>query len=73
MKTLVLAYHNIGCAGIRALLAQGFDIQAVFTHIDDPKENIWFESVAELAAAFQQGTACHSQKAPGETPLGARH
>ena len=51
MKTIVLAYHNIGCAGIKALLNQGFNIQAVFTHIDDPNENIWFESVAELAAA----------------------
>ena len=51
MKAVVLAYHNIGCTGIRALLAQGFDIQAVFTHEDDPKENTWFESVAELAAA----------------------
>jgi len=51
MKAVVLAYHNIGCVGIRALLAQGFDIQAVFTHEDDPNENTWFESVAELAAA----------------------
>jgi UDP-4-amino-4-deoxy-L-arabinose formyltransferase/UDP-glucuronic acid dehydrogenase (UDP-4-keto-hexauronic acid decarboxylating) len=32
-------------------LAQGFDIQAVFTHQDDPNENTWFESVAEVAAA----------------------
>jgi UDP-4-amino-4-deoxy-L-arabinose formyltransferase / UDP-glucuronic acid dehydrogenase (UDP-4-keto-hexauronic acid decarboxylating) len=51
MKAVVLSYHNIGCIGIRALLAHGFEIQAVFTHKDDPKENIWFESVAELAAA----------------------
>ena len=51
MKAVVLAYHNIGCVGIRALLAQGFDIRAVFTHKDDPNENIWFESVAELSAA----------------------
>ena len=51
MKSVVLAYHDIGCVGIRALLAQGFDIQAVFTHRDDPNENTWFESVAELAAA----------------------
>ena len=50
MKAIVLAYHNIGCAGIRALLANGYEIQAVFTHPDDPKENQWFESVAELAA-----------------------
>jgi len=51
MKAIVLAYHNIGCVGIRALLAHGFEIQAVFTHEDDSGENVWFESVAELAAA----------------------
>ena len=50
MKTIVLAYHNIGCTGIRALLKNGFDIAAVFTHKDNPRENIWFDSVAELAA-----------------------
>ena len=51
MKAIVLAYHNIGCAGIEALLRNGFEIQAVFTHKDDPGENIWFDSVAELAAS----------------------
>ena len=49
MKTVVLAYHNMGCAGIRALLRNGFEIQAIFTHTDDPAETIWFESVADLA------------------------
>lgn len=51
MKTIVLAYHNIGCVGIQALLDHGYEIQAVFTHSDDPKETVWFRSVAELAAA----------------------
>ncbi len=51
MKAVVLAYHTIGCVGIEALLRHGFEIMAVFTHRDDPKENIWFRSVAELAAA----------------------
>jgi len=51
MKTIVLAYHNIGCAGIEALLRNGFDIAAVFTYRDDPGENIWFSSVAEFAAS----------------------
>lgn len=51
MKAVVLAYHNTGCVGIKALLNHGFDIQAVFTHKEDPNENIWFDSVAELAAA----------------------
>lgn len=51
MKTVVLAYHNIGCVGINALIRNGFEITAVFTHADDPGENLWFQSVAELAAA----------------------
>src|SRR5882762_4039238 len=50
MKAIVLGYHNIGCRGIEALLKHGFEILAVFTHPDDPRENTWFESVAELAA-----------------------
>lgn len=51
MKVVVLAYHNIGRAGIEALLENGFEIQAVFTHKDNPSENIWFGSVAELASS----------------------
>lgn len=51
MKSVVLAYHNIGCAGIEALLRNGFQIAAVFTHKDDTRENVWFGSVAELAAS----------------------
>ncbi|MBN1766082.1 MAG: bifunctional UDP-4-amino-4-deoxy-L-arabinose formyltransferase/UDP-glucuronic acid oxidase ArnA [Sedimentisphaerales bacterium] len=51
MKTIVLAYHEIGCVGIEALLRNGFEIEAVFTHKDDPHENVWFRSVAELAAS----------------------
>jgi len=49
MKTIVLAYHDIGCTGIKQLVNHGFDIQAVFTHKDDPGENLWFSSVAETA------------------------
>jgi UDP-4-amino-4-deoxy-L-arabinose formyltransferase/UDP-glucuronic acid dehydrogenase (UDP-4-keto-hexauronic acid decarboxylating) len=51
MKAVVLAYHNIGCVGINALLKHDFEITAVFTHMDDPKETIWFDSVSELAAS----------------------
>ena len=51
MKAIVLAYHNFGCTGIEALLRNGFEIAAVFTHRDDPGENTWFGSVAELAAS----------------------
>jgi UDP-4-amino-4-deoxy-L-arabinose formyltransferase / UDP-glucuronic acid dehydrogenase (UDP-4-keto-hexauronic acid decarboxylating) len=51
MKTVVLAYHTIGCRGIEALLRNGFEILSVFTHKDAPGETIWFESVAQLAAS----------------------
>ncbi len=50
MRTIVLAYHDMGCVGIESLLANGFDIAAVITHADAQNENIWFRSVAELAA-----------------------
>ena len=50
MKAIVFAFHDIGCIGIRELLACGFEIQAVFTHVNDPQENIFFESVAQLCA-----------------------
>jgi len=52
MRCVVLAYHNIGCRGIKALIKNGFDISAVFTHRDNPGENIWFDSVAETAASL---------------------
>ncbi|MFA5342664.1 MAG: bifunctional UDP-4-amino-4-deoxy-L-arabinose formyltransferase/UDP-glucuronic acid oxidase ArnA [Kiritimatiellia bacterium] len=51
MKAIVLAYHDIGCAGLDALLRNGFEVAAVFTHKDNPNEAVWFHSVAELAAA----------------------
>ncbi|MBW8036090.1 MAG: bifunctional UDP-4-amino-4-deoxy-L-arabinose formyltransferase/UDP-glucuronic acid oxidase ArnA, partial [Planctomycetes bacterium] len=51
MKSIVFAYNNIGCIGIEALLKNGIEIAAIFTHQDDPNENIWFDSVAQLAAS----------------------
>jgi UDP-4-amino-4-deoxy-L-arabinose formyltransferase / UDP-glucuronic acid dehydrogenase (UDP-4-keto-hexauronic acid decarboxylating) len=51
MRTIVFAYHDMGCSGIEALLRHGFHLVAVFTHRDDPNENLWFGSVAELASS----------------------
>lgn len=51
MKCIVLGYHNIGCAGIEALIKNGYEIAAVFTHKDNPNENIWFDSVANTASS----------------------
>lgn len=46
---VVFAYHNVGVRCLSVLLAQGVDVKLVVTHRDNPDENIWFESVAELA------------------------
>lgn len=50
MKAVVFAYHDIGCAGINALVAAGYDITAIYTHPDAPAENHFFGSVARTAA-----------------------
>lgn len=52
MNTVVFAYHDIGCVGIRALVAAGYTIKAIFTHPDSPAENHFFGSVARTAAEF---------------------
>ncbi len=52
MKAVVFAYHDIGCTGLRALIDAGYEIQAVFTHADDPNEKRFFASVARLAADY---------------------
>ncbi|NRH24600.1 bifunctional UDP-4-amino-4-deoxy-L-arabinose formyltransferase/UDP-glucuronic acid oxidase ArnA [Pantoea stewartii] len=50
MKTIVFAYHDMGCAGINALLKAGFTISAIYTHADTASENHFFGSVARIAA-----------------------
>ena len=49
-KAVVFAYHNVGVRCLNVLLAHGVDVVLVVTHRDNPKESIWFESVADLAA-----------------------
>lgn len=48
-KVAVFAYHEIGYECLKVLLDSNEEIVAVVTHEDDPKEEIWFRSVAELA------------------------
>lgn len=49
-RAVVFAYHNVGVRCLSVLLAHGVEVQLVVTHRDNPKETIWFDSVAELAA-----------------------
>lgn len=48
-SAVVFAYHNVGYRCLNVLLARGVDVKLVVTHRDNPKENIWFESVQQLA------------------------
>jgi UDP-4-amino-4-deoxy-L-arabinose formyltransferase / UDP-glucuronic acid dehydrogenase (UDP-4-keto-hexauronic acid decarboxylating) len=50
MKTILLAYHEIGAAALDALVASPLDVVAVLTHRDDPQEGGWYRSVAAEAA-----------------------
>ena len=49
-SAVVFAYHNVGVRCLSVLLAHGVDVLLVVSHRDNPKETIWFDSVAELAA-----------------------
>jgi methionyl-tRNA formyltransferase len=46
---VVFAYHDVGVRCLRTLLARGVEVPLVFTHLDSPDENIWFDSVARHA------------------------
>ena len=46
---VVFAYHDVGYVCLEELIRRGARIVALVTHEDDPKENRWFRSVAELA------------------------
>jgi len=47
MKVAVFAYHNMGIAGLNALVRAGYRIAWIVSHEDDPAENCWFSSVRE--------------------------
>jgi methionyl-tRNA formyltransferase len=49
-RCVLFAYHEMGHACMEAILKMGAPIAALFTHRDDPHEEIWWSSCAELAA-----------------------
>ena len=62
MRAVVFAYHSVGVRCLKVLLAGGVDVALVVTHEDNPQENLWFESVAEL---------CRMEGIPFITPADA--
>ncbi|MFT3721771.1 formyltransferase [Pseudorhodoferax sp.] len=55
-RAVVFAYHDVGVRCLQVLLDGGVDVALVVTHADDPRENVWFASVAALAA--DHGVRC---------------
>ena len=51
-RAIVFAYHNVGVRCLAVLLAHGVEVVQVITHRDNPDEEIWFDSVAELTARY---------------------
>jgi methionyl-tRNA formyltransferase len=51
-SAVVFAYHDVGVRCLSVLLAHGVDVRLVLTHQDNPQEQIWFPSVAALAARY---------------------
>jgi methionyl-tRNA formyltransferase len=49
VNAVVFAYHNVGVRCLSVLLDRGINVPLVVTHEDNPGENIWFDSVADLA------------------------
>ncbi len=49
MKAVVFAYQDIGFVCLRELLLSGVHVSSLFTHDDDPAEEIWFRRPATLA------------------------
>jgi UDP-4-amino-4-deoxy-L-arabinose formyltransferase/UDP-glucuronic acid dehydrogenase (UDP-4-keto-hexauronic acid decarboxylating) len=58
VRAVVFAYHNLGVTGIEALLRHGFEVAAVFSHEDDPKEEVWFKSVKKFCQEHRLPVFC---------------
>jgi methionyl-tRNA formyltransferase len=48
-SAVVFAYHDVGVRCLAVMLSHGVKVGLVVTHRDDPRENVWFESVEKFA------------------------
>ena len=69
-SAVVFAYHDVGVRCLQVLLDAGVYIGLVVTHADAAGENIWFGSVAALAA--ERGLPCVTPADPHDGALLAR-
>ena len=48
-RIAVFAYSEVGSACLEDLIRDGANVAVVYTHEDDPKDEIWFRSVKQTA------------------------
>lgn len=63
-RIVVFAYSEVGYVCLKSLLDDGADVVLVYTHEDDPGEEIWFHSVRDLAR--ERGVPVRTPKVLGE-------
>jgi len=51
-RAVVFAYHDVGVRCLEVLRAAGVQVALVATHEDDPRETVWFGSVAARARLY---------------------
>ncbi|GJQ59518.1 MAG: formyltransferase [Candidatus Scalindua sp. AMX11] len=57
MRIIVLGYHSIGCRCLKYLINEKENVVAIFTHKDNPGENVFFDSMLKVANAH--GIPCY--------------
>ena len=64
---VVFAYHDVGVRCLAVMLAHGVRVDLVVTHRDDPRENVWFDSVEKFARTHDLEVAVRGggHSAPG--------
>lgn len=69
MRIALFGYSATGARALKTLLQLGEQVVAVFTHPDEPGEEIWFDSVSAIAR--QHGIPVHeiSSTNPGGSPV----
>ena len=53
-RVVVLGNHEVGYVCLEELIKAGEEVVAVVTHRDDPNEDVWYRSVAELAGSHRR-------------------
>lgn len=66
-RVILFAYSEVGCVCMEELIKRRANIVCVFTHEDDPNEEIWFRSVKDMA--LKNGIPVRTPSKPGEEDI----